>query len=105
MSRVAHASRVSGFSVTPKRTFFNEIFGVDVVPESVFKTLSKMVFNSGSAACRVGSKLLLRGRSLNPASNPLLIAKIFFAELSLQIAFFAHNNEAIDQDETDWHGQ
>lgn len=45
------------------------------------------------------------GAALNPAPNTAFVAEIFLAKLALEVSFFAYDDDAIDQDEADWHGE
>jgi hypothetical protein len=42
---------------------------------------------------------------LNPAPDAALVAQIFLSELALEIFFFAHDDDSIDEDEADWDGE
>jgi hypothetical protein len=42
---------------------------------------------------------------LNPAPNAAFVVEVFFSKLPLEVPFFAHNDDAIDEDETDWNGE
>ena len=43
--------------------------------------------------------------NLDPTSHAAFIPEIFFAEFSLEIAFFSDNNKAIDQNKANWSGE
>jgi hypothetical protein len=41
----------------------------------------------------------------NPAAHTAFVVEIFLSELSLEIAFLARDDDAIDEDEADWQGE
>src|SRR5689334_12938136 len=55
--------------------------------------------------CRICSPAWTTVSDSKPAPDPAFIAKIFFAEFSFEIAFFAANNQAIDKDKTNWNSK
>ena len=58
-----------------------------------------------SSYSRAVSRILSAQSTLDPAPDAAFVLEIFLSELALEIAFFAHDDDAIDEDEADGHGE